>query len=96
MTDILTDNRLLFGIIMFYSVLLVFLTFYGYSQYTISFNTAGIGEDLTLLNFWGRIGLFFQMLSFGVSGLPWWFASLLFTPVALMLTYLLVKLARGI
>lgn len=87
------DTQILYGIIVFYAIVFVFLTAYGYQEFNINFDMTGINETPTTI--WGHIGFFFQIVGFGVSGLPWWFNVLLFTPLALIVTFIILRLVRG-
>jgi hypothetical protein len=90
-----------FGVSIFYAILFVFLTAYGYTATTIQglYSVSpmppapSLADILTTL--WSYIAQFFSIIFYTISGIPLWINLIIFTPLALTMLWVILELARG-
>jgi hypothetical protein len=100
---------LIFSIIIFYSVIFLLLYNYGSDKYYSNINLDSTAKALensapswwayvpvinTLFSFF-HIFVFFRIMTFAVQGIPFWMNTLIFTPIFLLIIWILMEWLRG-
>jgi len=107
----MSNTNIVFGMILFYGILGVFLILFGNPAYSVQENPAWVNEWNDRLQsddvgFWENIFInivlfIWGVLSFAlrffyvVAGMPWWLNAIIFTPLVAMSFYLVASFVRG-
>lgn len=103
-----SNAGLVLSIILFYSVIFLLLYNYGSDKYYSNVNlgtTAGVSDDAPgwfehipviggLFSFF-KVFVFFRIMGFAVSGIPFWMNLLIFTPLTLLIAWIILEWVRG-
>ncbi len=92
----MANAGLIWGVLIFYSVLFLVVGSLGMSSSIGSMvppslpSSPGVGDYIAYG--WNGIGFFFSALTFSVAGLPGWMTLLIFTPLTLVVLWVLIEL----
>lgn len=104
-----SNAGLVLSIILFYSVIGLLLYGYGSSKYYSNVNletsAAKVGDDAPswfeklpiisgLFSFF-KFFVFLRIMGFAVSGIPFWMNTLIFTPLVLLIGWIILEWVRG-
>jgi hypothetical protein len=102
----MANEGLIAGIFVFYAILGILLSYVGASSITSSVDpafsvpaapvTPGAFGVNWATYIWNSIGFFFRTISFSVSGLPTFVTLLIFTPLTLVMLWVLIQLIISI
>lgn len=92
---------LVFGIVIFYSVLLLLMSSYGNSKYQQNIDLGLQAKDSTERSWYTWIPgasylvLFFRMIGFTIGGIPFWMTAIIFTPLTVLVIWIIAEWIRG-
>ncbi|MFA5300946.1 MAG: hypothetical protein WC389_22365 [Lutibacter sp.] len=92
----MSNAGLIWGVLVFYSVLFLILGSLGISSSIGNVVPPTLPANPSAHNYidygWSGIGFFFSALTFSVAGLPGWMTLIIFTPLTLMILWVLIEL----
>jgi hypothetical protein len=92
----MSNAGLVWGVLVFYSVLFLVLGSLGISSSMGSVIPPSLPVSPDVGDYiaygWSGIGFFFSALTFSVAGLPGWMTLIIFTPLTLMILWVLIEL----